>query len=390
MEAARGPLKTPIAHLRALAASALGRMYRPDERLYAFRVHRTPAGDVLEGVSRRYTAMVLLALAEEEGSIVEESLPGARPQDVCAALLAEVDRWDNLGDVAVGLWAARALEATGADRALKRLHALDPVDGGHPTVEIAWALSALSIERGRPRDDGLAERVAHRLRSCYRPESGMFTHHPPHFGNGARSHVSCFADLVYPVQALALFGTATGARWALDAARGGAEQMVRTQGPAGQWWWHFDARTGAVIEKYPVYAVHQDGMAPMALFDAGAACRADYGAAADKGMQWLTASPELNGGSLIDLDAGVIWRKVCRREPGKLARWLNAAASGMHPALRCPGLDALMPPKRVDWESRPYHMGWLLYAWRRRECAAREGAAATADLHAEALERSGA
>jgi hypothetical protein len=73
-------------------------------------------------------------------------------------------------------------------------------------------------------------------------------------------------------------------------------------------------------------------------------------------------APEI-GGSLIDRTAGVIWRKVARREPGKLTRGLQAAASRLHPAARLLGMDRLFPPTVIDWESRPYHLGWLLYAW---------------------------
>jgi hypothetical protein len=74
-------------------------------------------------------------------------------------------------------------------------------------------------------------------------------------------------------------------------------------------------------------------------------------------------APELGGGSLIDESAGLIWRKVARREPPKLSRFAQAAASRLHPALRAPGLDTLFPPCAVDYEDRPYHLGWLLHAW---------------------------
>ena len=58
-----------------------------------------------------------------------------------------------------------------------------------------------------------------------------------------------------------------------------------------------------------------------------------------------------------------MWRKVARREPGKLTRTMQAAASAMHPALRAPGTDTLFPPVAIDWECRPYHLAWILYAW---------------------------
>jgi hypothetical protein len=86
-------------------------------------------------------------------------------------------------------------------------------------------------------------------------------------------------------------------------------------------------------------------------------------------VQWLLDPPELadrSGGAdaaLVDDRASLIWRKVSRREPNKLARSMQALASRIHPAARMPGVNTLMPPQRIDFECRPYHLGWLLYAW---------------------------
>ena len=104
-------------------------------------------------------------------------------------------------------------------------------------------------------------------------------------------------------------------------------------------------------------------MAPMALFAIQHVAAIDMGAPIARGLDWLTHAPELRGESLIDAHAGLIWRKVARREHLKLARYTQAAASRLHPALRTPGLDILFPPGVVDYEDRPYHLGWLLHAW---------------------------
>jgi hypothetical protein len=80
------------------------------------------------------------------------------------------------------------------------------------------------------------------------------------------------------------------------------------------------------------------------------------------GLDWLWQAPELDGGTLIDNRAATIWRKVARREPGKVSRTLQALASRT-PGRRVPGLDALFPPRVIDYEDRPYHLGWILYAW---------------------------
>jgi hypothetical protein len=69
----------------------------------------------------------------------------------------------------------------------------------------------------------------------------------------------------------------------------------------------------------------------------------------------------------------VIWRKVARREPAKLSRYAQALASGIHPALRMPGLNLIFPPMAVDYEDRPYHLGWFLYAWSPQRLARWDG-----------------
>jgi hypothetical protein len=66
---------------------------------------------------------------------------------------------------------------------------------------------------------------------------------------------------------------------------------------------------------------------------------------------------------LVASEKGVIWRKVARREPRKAVRVLSAVTTSLLPGLHVPGLDTLFPPVRVDYECRPYELGWLMYAW---------------------------
>ena len=77
----------------------------------------------------------------------------------------------------------------------------------------------------------------------------------------------------------------------------------------------------------------------------------------------MVDDPPERSDSLIDRDAGVIWRKIARREPRKLARSVQAISSWVHPSFRFPGINLALRPGAVDYECRPYHLGWLLYAW---------------------------
>jgi hypothetical protein len=348
--------------LRAMSIRGLSRMYNPQERLFVFRVRRTPAGAVQAGLSARYTAIALLGLASVPHATASTVLGPHSREDVCRRLLNAAAESNNLGDVALSLLAAGSLEYADVGAAARRLIALQPVERPHPVVEISWALAALSDVPAAD-SGGLRDRLAARLMALFNPTSNCF----PHLAGGhagARSHVACFADLIYPIHALARYAAATASRPALDISAACATHLCRLQGDAGQWWWHYDYRTGAILERYPVYAIHQDAMGPMGLFALRDAGGPDYRGAIRLGLQWLLYAPELAGGSLIDRNADLIWRKVARREPRKAVRYLQTAASRVHASFRVPAVDALFPPRVIDHEDRPYHLGWLLYAWR--------------------------
>ena len=157
------------------------------------------------------------------------------------------------------------------------------------------------------------------------------------------SHVACFADLVYPIQALSLLRARTGDRArarrgrALRASASAACRARRASGGGTT-----TCAPGDVIERYPVYAVHQDAMAPMALFALRGRRRARLREHVRRGLEWLRSAPRARAAARWSTtEAGLIWRKVARREPGKLARTLQALASRARTRrCACPALDA--------------------------------------------------
>ncbi len=359
----RSALAKDVALMRDISVRSLDRMYLPDEQMFVHCIRRGADGDKPEGVSRRYTAITLLGLAGESEEIAAAAMKGHDCETVCQRLLADVSEVSNMGDVALTLWVARLLNHKYADRALDCLRKHDPVHGDHPTVEVAWALTALSVKSDLQGDDGMRDAIASRL-SASQMSSGVFPHWPVDAPQSTlRGHVACFADLVYPTQAFSHHYIATGDEQSAEAARRCGAFMCETQGSDGQWWWHFDSRTGKIVESFPVYSVHQDSMAPMALFDLQDACGVDSGDAIARGLAWLRTSPEIGGESLIDTGADLIWRKIARHEPGKASRGVQAIASRVHPSFRVPGIDTVFKPGRIDFETRPYHMGWIFHAW---------------------------
>jgi hypothetical protein len=352
-----------VGALRSIAVNLLARMYRPEEKLFSFRLRKKGREEILEGISRRYTAIALIGMAGEDRHIASEVLKKHSLQDVCERLLDDCEQSQELGEVALTTWAARVLRHKHAHKAVTTLKLMEPAKGLYRTVELSWALTALVAGDGEPADAPLAKKIADTLIASFNRQSGLFPHAPAGKGlSSLRSHVSCFADFVYPIQALSYYYRKTADSNAAEIATRCAECMCKLQGLQGQWWWHYDVRTGRVVERYPVYSVHQDAMAPMALFALANACGKDYSEAIEKSLRWLTNPPEIQG-SLIDTGRNIIWRKIARREPFKLVRKLQATASYLHPAFRVPGADFLFPAVSIDYESRPYHMGWILYAW---------------------------
>jgi hypothetical protein len=311
------------AELRAIALGRLPQMFDADAGIFSFRVRRRGRAIVREGLSRRYTAITLIGLANEAPATAREVMGGRGVGDVADLLARTAGPHDSIGDLALIAWAA-GIAGCRTDSLWRQIEARRPDTDPYPTVEVAWALSA-AVADATMAIARLREALAERLRQSMSPR-GIFPHA---LGNGPdvssrRSHVSCFADLVYPVLALAQHGALTADPESTTRAVRGAAAICRLQGAEGQWWWHFDYRTGRVLEHYPVYAVHQDSMAPMALFAAAQAGRSYDGQIA-KGLRWLATAPELGGGSLVDRGAGIIWRKVARHEPGKLSRYVQAS-----------------------------------------------------------------
>jgi hypothetical protein len=346
--------------LREIAFRQLEEMYEPDARVFVFRRKRQNGRIVAEGVSHRYTAISVIGLANEDEATVRRVLDGHSLADVCEPLVSRAAALTGVGDVALTCWAAHAAGCDGA-AAWQRLAALAPEKEAIPVVELSWALSATSLERsGAPVE--LRERLALRLMSLYNEKAGTFPHDAAG-GQHSRTHVACFADQVYPILALSQYAARTRDSVAVDVARRTADRICRAQGREGQWWWHYDARVDALVERYPVYSVHQHAMAPMALKALEQVSRDDFSEPVERGLRWLEHAPELGGGTLIDDGAGTIWRKVGRREPGKASRYLQAAATRLSPGATWPGLDTFLRPGSIDYECRPYEFGWLLYTW---------------------------
>ncbi len=335
----------------------------------------------LEGDSLRYTAIAALGLTHLDRATQQQILGGDTAFDLAHACAARATLSGDMGAIALAAWAAAEAGRFHSVALFRQLEQLLSADAPIATVDCSWALSAGLAARQFGDTDEVVSLATNRLMSGL-SSSGLFPHMLPASASGRfRAHIGCFADQVYPIQALSRLHEAQPNAEALSAAEACAERICALQGPAGQWWWHYDTRNGGVVEGYPVYSVHQHAMAPMALLDLREAGGNDHSQAIIKGMRWLDEHPEVSM-PLVASEKGVIWRKVGRREPRKMVRVLSAVTTALRPGLHIPGLNTLFPPGRIDYECRPYELGWLLYAWLSGGVVARLAAAPAGDMPA--------
>jgi hypothetical protein len=179
-------------------------------------------------------------------------------------------------------------------------------------------------------------------------------------------NLTSFASQVYPIHGLAQCARAFETP-APQQIRDAADQLVAMQGPLGQWWWIYSIRTGAVLEAYPVYSVHQDAMAFMALASLEGLGFDSYRAELARGLAWIFGENELHT-PMVDFDRGFMSRCIQRR--GSDADGIF----GMSPAQRRRVVlsswrlrkqsDAALELNELEilHEARPYHLGWVLYA----------------------------
>jgi hypothetical protein len=354
-----------VDRLVRLAVAGLPGMQHPDGLYCHTRTFPTPGGPPgpPAGRSLRYTAIVLLGVRHLDANRERQALGGRTADQVCDALLRRLAGTESVGDAALAVWAAAALRHAGLPRALARLDELDRRPGARSTVDLAWLVSGLVAARSRLDVEARLAHARARLLGSRMAGGVLFPHVTgPGLQPGYRAHLACFADQAYPVQALARLHAAADDPAALAAAQACADRICAVQGAAGQWWWHYDARTGDVVEGYPVYTVHQHAMAPMALLDLADAGGARHDAAIARGLAWLADRPEYAGPMIHD-EPGVTTRKVARRDPKKLVRGVRGASTGLRPGLRLGLLDRVFPPGAVDPECRPYELGWLLDCW---------------------------
>ncbi|MEQ1955507.1 hypothetical protein [Mesorhizobium sp. CN2-181] len=316
----------------------------------------------LEGDNLRYAAIVALGLSRVDIGAQRQILAGGTAADLAIIVATRAELCADTGAMALAAWAAAEAANMHAARLLYRLECQLASGARLTTVDCAWMVLAALAARYLADTSELAKSAARHLFEVQGPH-GLFSETIPASDAGhGTTPVGSFDDQVYSIQALARLHAAHGDEAALAAAQKCADRICRLQGRDGQWWWHYDVRSGQVIEGRPVYSVYQHAMAPMALLDLQEAGGVPRWGAIVKGLEWLERHPGVDEPLVSDQQA-VIWRKVYRREPTGLVRAFSTAAVPLMSCLHLPRLAVDLAPYQVDYECRPYELGWLLYAW---------------------------
>ncbi len=277
------------------------------------------------------------------------------------------------GDIGLMLWIDARREGGRGEELAGRLERAQAEAGGLPArlgMELGWIVTGLAHHvagGGSVIGTRLLAESLDQLLVRNRAQSHLFRH----FGaRGWRRRFPNFATQIYSVLALAVVGRHGLDERALPAARAAADRLLAMQLPDGGWPWLFDAERGTVVERYEVYSVHQDAMAPMAMFElSDATGDPRYREAAVRGLRWIFGDNEL-GANMVDRENGLVLRSI-RRRRGLDRLWLAAKTGASVAGLPTPGSTArLTEPNPTD---RPYHFGWVLEAWCGREDAARGG-----------------
>ncbi len=352
-----------IPQLIDFASDGLVHMFDHDSRLFYHRLTYGPGGVAKDGLSHRYTMMTLLGLHRLEATGIK---PPIDVQTVLQGLLADLGWLNNVGDMGLLLWLVAVVTpdrlrslyfSLQIDSALSRCSAFRQVN----TMQVAWLISGLSYA-------GMA--LGSSLFGCHDISLKCYEllarNQGPHgfFGHQAtwkspqgllRGRIGSFADQVYPILGLTLFAKAYQSAEALRMAQRCGDAICEAQGAQGQWWWHYDAQNGNVFDKFPVYSVHQHGMAPMALLALGEDTNRDFSEAIFKGLSWIYGNNEL-AANMFEPNYCVVWRNI---HPQRSGSYMRKVLQLVRPG----DLARTTGTLQVLRECRPYELGWLLYAF---------------------------
>lgn len=357
-------LNGQLQDLKVFCIQNLKRHYNQQERLFCFREFVNPR-EKDSTLSFRYTVIALLGLlTHKEHPLVGDCFD---LDEMLRQIIEKCQTCDDIQDVGLLLWLDAFTQSGYAPRILKKMESLIPQEKEKyiATYELAWLVTGVAYALKKYKNLGGFEflpnygiKLFRQLRERYNPETHLFFHCAPvSLKRKIRRPISDFADQIYSIYANLAYFELTGEAEAEKTARDCATKLLELQGPNGEWWWLYNADNGKIAYRYPVYTVHQDGMAPMVLVKLAQVIQMNTGPVIEKSFNWLFSC---NGTPIIDYKQSHILRGV-RLEPG-YTKHLGVGFSLL-------GADALSDTMLYRFfrkhgtinEYRAYHLGWALY-----------------------------
>ena len=359
-----------IDRLIDLGVRYLHTAYR-EEDLYPFKIVHKEGALQKVGISVRYSAMSAIGLYRATAHGIPLNLD---PNRIVAQLVDRLPQITNIGDLGLICWAVAIGKSDYGEQILTAIEQYGEIyvrkgTRNYASMELQWLLIGLCYlypQCGhKARIELLITRCREKLMRNYHPESGLFgfcsSDEDLTFRQRLKKNLSYFAEQIYGIYSLACYYELSGDSRSLSQARRIAEILCAFQGSEGQWCWTYDIETGTLVEAYPIYSVHQHGMAPMALLKLSWLKGGEYISQVSRGIEWIFGQNEL-GVSMVDWKQAVVWRSI--RKGG----WLKGV-SNINKMLFILGLGQPMPLRQVrasgleiDYECRPYEIGWMIYA----------------------------
>ncbi len=356
-------IQPDIPALNALALRSLGSLYEAKEQLFSRCVTLTEDGFHREESSRKRTIIALLGLQRLANS---GETPSFDMSPIRESVLADTSWVKSAGDLGLLAWFTAECAPDTLGKLLEDLDfekALDTYSDGRQacTRGLAWFLAGIAHARlsnpGNLPDLTDVAVDAYHLLQDNQSEGGIF-------GNGASpgflreifcNRIGTFTDQIYSIYAMTMFARAFQIEEPLGSALSCANAVRALQGDLGQWWYLYDKRGSRVVNRYPLFSLHQEGIAPLGLLALGEATGQDFHESIYKGLTWSGSANEL-GHNDRNVDHGLRWDSI--GPSGKLATYWEGARS----LLKLPQMPEAERLK-VRYAARPDHFGWILYAF---------------------------
>jgi hypothetical protein len=322
------------------------------------------------GTNHLYSAMSVIGIAKDRSDTKSKVRLEPTLDKLYELSLRESSH--SIGGLAATTWALASAHDPRAD-ALGRVMADRLIASTISSMELGLVLSALAAvidasPAARQQSLTLADLVERELLGRFSDPAQLFLGHPRTLraAHPFRMRITSFASQVYPTHGLAELARVRETDPAQQILRA-ADHLVEMQGELGQWWWVYSPRSGRVLESYPVYSVHQHGMAFMALAPLQNLGVRSYSSHLERGVQWVVGQNEVNI-PLVDFDQTFMSRCLQRR--GSDADGLLGMSASQRVGLRLSSWGMRRPqdgashPDALELlhECRSYELGWLLYA----------------------------